>query len=393
MSLFKSLKPQPPDPIFGLSAAFKADRHPSKVNLSIGAYRDSEGLPYVFEAVKEAEKRLIGKQLIKEYGPIEGDSLFCEHTVNLIFEKINRPYCVLQTVGATGALRIGGEFLADQGCRLIYCSNPTWANHLAIFNRIGFEVKTYPYYNSSSFQIDFEAMLDAVKGMQRGDVILLQACCHNPTGCDLTRSQWQELSQIIKERGVIPFFDAAYQGISGDIQGDIYPVRLFKDEGHEMFIAYSYAKNMGLYGERVGVLVFVTDTCDVADTVMSHLRINVRTSYSNPALFPARLVSEILGNEVLKQTWQHELKNVSSRIQGMRNSFAAGLMEKMAGKDFLFMEKQKGMFSITGLTPEQVAKLKEEFGIYILRSGRINFAGLTPNNIEYVINSFAQVML
>ncbi len=391
MSYFEVLEVLPEDPIMSLPAAFAADEREKKANLGVGAYRGSEGSPYVLNAVKKAEEWLLQEHLNKEYQPIEGNHAFRKAAMELLY-GINCPRLAAgemfaaQTLGGTGGLRIGAEIMAEE-TRTVFVSDPTWGNHEVIFSQSGLNVEYYPYYDFQNKCIDFPALCGSIKGMPPGSVILLHGVCHNPTGCDLTEEQWRELSALIKEQKIMPFFDIAYQGFGEGVEQDAFAVRLFAKEGHEMLVASSFSKNFGLYGERVGTLSIITDSKAAAEKVGSHIKYIIRALYSNPPSHGARIVATVLGNETLHHEWVEEVGLMRQRIRDMRETLAAGLMSEMPGRDFSFITKQKGMFCLCGLNKKQAKALKKEYGVYIPGSGRINVAALTAKNIDYVIES------
>ncbi len=397
MSFFETLELLPEDPILGLPKVFNADPRPQKVNLGIGAYQDSEGKPYVLSSVRDAEAQILQQERSKEYLPIEGNPDFIQSILTLIFSATNSKLGeghikAAQGIGGTGALRLGGEFLSQFNSRLIFLSEPSWPNHKALFSRAGLHVDYYKYYDEKNHRIDFAGMCASIKLMPPGSVILLQACCHNPTGMDLSFNQWQELSEIIKKQKIFPFFDLAYQGFGKDLEEDAKPIRYFVEQGHELIAASSCSKNFGLYGERVGLVAVVAKNKEAALKTESHIKQIIRGSYSNPPRFGAQIVSLILGNESLKASWKRELQAMRDRIVEMRETLAFGLQTKSMHKDFSFLTNQKGIFSFSGLNKEQVLRLKEERGIYMVADGRMNVAGLNPHNIDYVIESILAVL-
>lgn len=394
MSFFQDVAQLPEDPIFNLTALFKKDTCPQKVNLGVGAYQDAEGKPYVLMCVRRLEEELVRKKLSKDYLPIQGSPDYIEESLKLIFGA-DAPFDRIfgaQTIGGTGALRVGGEYLSQHFKKPIYISDPSWANHRLTFTRAGFKVETYRYYDRAERRIAFDSMCSDLSNLAQGSVILLHACCHNPSGMDLSREQWKELSELIKKKGLFPFFDMAYQGFSKDIEEDAWPIRYFVSEGHELTVSSSYAKNMGIYGERAGVLSFVFRDSGVAASVGTHIKQYIRGNYSNPTLQAARIVSGILKTPELRTMWLHELKNMRERINEIREAFALGLQSKTNKADFAFMRNQKGMFSYTGLNQEQVQLLQTEKAIYMTADGRINVAGLNPINIDYVVDSITSIV-
>lgn len=389
MPFFNDLTLLPPDAILGLPSLFAADPRPCKVNLGIGAYKTAEGASLVLNCVRKAEVQLLQKNLSKDYLPIEGDEAFLSCSLQLLFgsdlSQLNpKNIFAAQTIGGSGALRIAGEFLANNVNRTLFQSQPSWPNHKQIFERAGLNVDNYPYYDISQNKIDFDAMMKAVQNMSQGNIILLHACCHNPTGLDLSLEQWQELSKIIKKRQLIPLFDLAYQGFGQSLDADAQAVRLFAKEGHEMLVCYSFSKNFGLYGERLGFLAAITTNADAAQKVASQIKANIRGNYSTPPLQGARIIKTILKSEELTHEWHIELQNMRERIQEMRSAFIAALLVKGVNKDLSFMHQQSGLFSLLGLSVEQVQRLRQEKGIYMPSNGRINIAGLNTQNIEYV---------
>lgn len=388
---------RPDDPIFGLFAAFNADLRPHKVNLSVGVYKNADGGDQVLSCVKSAEAILSAKKLGKEYPPLLGNPLLINEGLKLVFGD-DAPCLAAarvagaQTLGGTGALRIGAEFLTRSGIsKTIYLSDPTWQNHKAIFTSAGMKVDAYSYYDTLNNALNFPALCQAIRQIPPGSVLLLQPCCHNPTGISPTLEQWRELSQLIKHQQVLPFFDFAYQGFDTGIQNDAAAIRLFAAEGHELLVASSFSKNFGLYGERVGTLSILTADETVKNRVSSLLKQIVRGSYSMPPLHGGRIVAEILSTPELKQEWEQELANMRERISEMRKTLVAGLMAGGADGAFDFMTHQAGMFSFCGLNTDQVQRLRQEFGIYMPGNGRINIAGLNGYNMEYVVQSILSV--
>ncbi len=383
----------PDDPIFGLTTAFRNDTRKDKVNLGVGAYRTADGEPLVLSSVRAAEQLLIEKKLNKEYLPIDGDADFVRAASKLIFGPLaaQLPLFGAQMVGGTGALRIGADYLALGGSRTIYLSNPTWANHKAIFSRAGLQVESYPYYDIGKGGLDFGSMCQAFEQMPEGAVVLLHGCCHNPTGVDLTLDQWRIVSDLVKKHRLLPFFDLAYQGLGEGLDGDAAAVRYFAEQGHELLVSYSFAKNFGLYNERVGFLAFVTSTVEAAQLLGRQLKVLIRGVYSNPPSHGARIVTTILGSDQLKADWMRELESMRSRVVDMRKALAAGLQSRYPGRDYRALIEQKGLFSFGFLTPDEVQRLRREFAIYCPNDGRINVAGLNPHNIDYVIDAIESV--
>ncbi len=394
MSLFEKTEKLPADPILGLSIIYAEDTHEKKVNLGIGTYKNEKGKPVVLSSVKKAEDIVYQQQLDKEYLPIEGGGSFLKGIIELIYGK-ELPLDLIsavQTIGGTSALRVGAEFLLKQGFTTIYLSEPSWPNHKNIFQKAGMIIRNYPYYDYSNGHVNFEALCQAIKGMDPGNVIVLQASCHNPTGVDPTQEQWKILSEMINKQKVIPFFDFAYQGLGLSVEQDAWPIRYFASQKKEMFVASSYSKNFGLYGERVGSLSWQMLSKEPGNRVLSQIKQIVRGMYSSPPLHGERLITTILNSKELRNDWLRELEHIRSRIIDMRQQLMEQLNNKKLNRDFQFMEQLKGMFFLSGLTPDQVERIRKEYGIYMLSNGRISVPGLTNENIDYVADSIATVL-
>lgn len=394
MSFFDEIPKMPIDPIFGLPIAFNADSRPNKVNLGIGAYRTEEGNPYVLKSVEKAETIILKKHLDKEYLPIDGDRLFLEHSLKLLLgEGCNLENLVAaQSVGGTGSLRIAGDLLSKLISRTIFISEPTWANHKQIFEKAQLNVIPYPYYDSASSTLNFSSLCDEIRRMHPGSAILLHGCCHNPTGVDPSTEQWRELSHLIKKQKIIPLFDFAYQGFGDGIEQDAAAIRYFVKEGHECLISYSFSKNFGLYGERVGFLAVICPHAGQKEKIGSQIRTLIRGNYSNPPLHGARIISTILQSSELKNEWIEELQEMRERIKKMRHALSHTLHELGNRRNFDYLVKLKGLFSFSGLNESQVDRLKQEYAIYMPNDGRINIAGLNSKNLSYVAKSFLSVM-
>ncbi len=396
MSFFDRIVMEPPDPILGLTSRFCEDSRSTKVNLGVGAYKTSELKPMVLSCVKKAEEELFNSCGNKEYLPISGNEKYLSLLEEVVFGSSSTAIteeriCAAQMLGGTGALRVGADFLKEEVGDTIFLSDPSWANHKPLFLRAGLKVKQYNYYDYKTHSFCFEKMCESIKEMPRGSIILLQACCHNPTGIDPTFEQWKEISSVIKTQGVVPFFDMAYQGFGDGLEEDAAAIRCFVEDGHECLIAYSASKNFGLYGERVGALFVVNRDKLIAETALSKIKVLIRTNFSNPPLHGASIVRTVLSSTALTKKWHIELQEMRERVVEMRKALAAGLMAKSEKKDFSFMKQQKGMFSFSGLDRDEVDCLMTEFGIYMLRSGRINVAGLSQNNIDYVVDAILSV--
>ncbi|KAK9477580.1 aspartate aminotransferase [Lipomyces japonicus] len=388
-SVWSKVPQGPPDAILGITEAYKADTYADKINLGVGAYRDDNGKPYVLPSVKEAEFRLLEQLLDKEYAGISGVPAFTKLAALLAYSpdssaiKENR-LVITQSISGTGALRIGGEFLAKwyPHGRTIYVPNPTWANHGAVFRDSGLEVKSYRYYDKDTISLDLPGLLEDLSSAPEKSIILLHACAHNPTGVDPTPAQWREISKVAKDKGHFIFFDMAYQGFaSGDADKDAFALRYFVEQGHQLVLAQSFAKNMGLYGERVGAFSLVVESADERKRVDSQLKIIVRPLYSNPPIHGARIAAEILGDKDLNFKWLSEVKTMADRIIEMRALLKNKLEQLGSKKNWSHITSQIGMFCYTGLTPEQVDTLKDKHSVYLTRDGRISVAGITSTNV------------
>lgn len=396
MSFFDTIETVPEDPIFSVQAEYSASTHPKKVNLGIGAYRDADGKPFVFTAVTKAEHLLLEQNLNKEYLPIAGNADFIKKTAELIFGK-NHPklhdHSIFgaQTVGGTAALRVAAEFFSKDHSRVIYLPNPTWANHKLIFSHAKLKADYYPYYNFMSASLDFHELCTRLSKIEPGHIVLLHGTSHNPTGLNPSLDQWKEISQLMLVRGLIPLVDIAYQGFGVSVEEDAKMVRLFVQEGHEMLVTYTFAKNMGLYGERTGAIFAVTKNAESGQKIGGHLKQIIRSMYSNPPLHGSRIVSTVLGNDSLRADWETELNNMRERVYEMRKAFVGSLLSKGRDDSFNFLTKaQTGLFAYTGLTNDKVQRLKNQFGIF-MPEGRINLAGLNWNNLDYVVDAILSV--
>ena len=396
--MFEQLEMAPADPILGLSAAFKSDNNPDKINLGVGVYQDASGQTPIFASVKTAEERVIASEKSKSYLDIEGSPEYGTAVRQLLLgadhEILTSERAVtVQSPGGTGALRIAGDFLAKHyGDRPIWLSEPTWANHPKVFQAAGLQVETYPYFDAETNGLNEQALLDALGKIPAGHIVLLHGCCHNPTGVDPSPEAWQRIADIVAERNLLPLVDFAYQGLGDGLREDAAGLEALSRPGCELLIASSFSKNFGLYKERIGALTLVGSDPDAATKALSHLKIAVRTSYSNPPAHGSAIVSEILGDDALTAQWEGEVAQMRERINGMRQELVNGLQAKGVDRDFSFIERQRGMFSFSGLTAEQVETLREKYAIYIVGGGRINVAGLTSANIDYFCESVASVL-
>ncbi|KAL0951110.1 hypothetical protein HGRIS_007847 [Hohenbuehelia grisea] len=396
LSTWSAVPAGPPDPILGVTEAFKADQDPRKINLGVGAYRDEHGKPYVLTSVKKAEEVLTASKPDKEYLPIPGLPEFTKLAAKLAYGAESVPLqqnavAVTQSISGTGALRIGGAFLARHypHAKIIYLPVPSWGNHTPIFRDSGLEVRGYRYFDKKTVGLDFEGLKADLKAAPEQSIVLLHACAHNPTGVDPTKQQWAEISDIVKERKLFPFFDMAYQGFaSGSTDRDAFAVRHFVEQGHQIALAQSFAKNMGLYGERVGAFSLTTSDAAEKARVDSQLKIIIRPMYSNPPLHGARIASTILGNKELYSEWESEVKGMADRIISMREKLYNTLTHDLKTPgEWGHIKSQIGMFSFTGLTQPQTKALAEKAHIYMTADGRISMAGLNGGNIEHFAES------
>ncbi|KAF9396793.1 hypothetical protein CPC16_007648 [Podila verticillata] len=398
MTLFATVELAPRDPILGLNETFGADTRPTKVNLGIGVYTDDEGRLPLLRAVREAEKARIEAAVPRGYLPIDGIAAYDAAVQKLLFGNASPLIAqgrivTAQSLGGTGALKIGADFLKHLNPNAkVAVSNPSWENHRAIFQAAGFEVLSYPYYSAETQNVDFVGLSSTLNTYTPGTIVVLHACCHNPTGVDLTPEQWQQVVQIVKERELIPFLDIAYQGFGAGIEEDAAAIRLFAEAGINSFVANSFSKSFSLYGERVGALSVITSSQDETKRVLSQLKQVIRCSYSNPPTHGAALVAAILSSPELRTLWEEELSEMRGRILSMRSSLIAKLKHYGAKRDFDFVSRQRGMFSYSGLNAQQVERLKTEFGIYAVSSGRICVAALNTKNVEVVAQAIAHVL-
>jgi aromatic-amino-acid transaminase len=396
--IFSEVTLAPADPILGLTDAFKADTRAHKVNLGVGIYKDEAGQTPVLKSVKKAEAILLETELTKNYLGIEGVQAYNQVVQGLLFgsnsQIINDKRAVTaQAPGGTGALRIAAEFLVrNTKSTTIWVSNPTWANHQNIFETAGLTVKEYRYYKAETHDMDFDAMLVDLNQAKAGDVVLLHGCCHNPTGIDLSLSQWSQVAQVCLDKQLLPLFDFAYQGFGAGIEEDAQGLRTVAAVVPELLIANSFSKNFGLYNERIGAVTVVAEDEGAAINSFSQIKKTIRANYSNPPAHGGLIVSTILANAELRQEWEAELTEMRERIAEMRTLFVDSLQAEGVEQDFSFISRQNGMFSFSGLNKQQVARLKDEFAIYIVGSGRISVAGLTKNNMPAVCKAIAQVL-
>lgn len=390
--MFENLTAAPADPILGLADIYNNDDRNNKINLSVGIYKDETTQTPILESVKKAEHFLLEHETTKNYLSIDGVHEFNVATQILLFGAQNERARTAQAPGGTGALRIMADFLARRTkVKRVWVSNPTWPNHRSVFQTAGLEVREYSYYNASSHSLDFDSMMHDLSLVNAGEAVLFHGCCHNPTGIDPTPEQWQALSDLALKNGWLPLFDLAYQGFGQGLDEDAYGLRLFAESQPELLIASSYSKNFGLYNERVGAFTLIATDSDVANRAFSQVKTIIRANYSNPPAHGAKTVSYILNNPELKEEWIDELTGMRQRIHRMRQLFVKTLQEKGANQDFSFIAKQNGMFSFSGLDEAQVLTLRNDYGIYIINSGRINVAGMTLDNMSRLCESIVKV--
>lgn len=395
--MFEKIIAAPADPILGLGELFRADPRTNKINLGIGVYKDENGQIPLLDSVKKTEQYLLENVPNKNYLSIEGIAEYATGTQVLLFGANsdiikNSRAKTAQTPGGTGALRVIADFLAKQtSVKTVWISNPTWPNHFNIFKAAGLETKQYCYYNAAEHNIDFDTMLADLEQAKPGDVILFHGCCHNPTGIDPTEEQWRTLADLVVERGCLPLFDFAYQGFAHGLEEDALGLRIFAEKNQEILIASSYSKNFSLYGERVGACTLVAADSTIAETAFSQIKATIRANYSNPPTHGGAIVATILNNTTLRSMWEEELTAMRQRIHRMRQLFVNTLQEKNAKNDYSFIARQNGMFSFSGLNKEQVLRLRDEFAIYAVDSGRINVAGMTLDNMAYLCEAIVAV--
>ena len=398
MSLFSAVEMAPRDPILGLNEAFNADTRTSKVNLGVGVYCNEEGRIPLLRAVVEAETIRVAQHASRGYLPIDGIAAYDQAVQKLLFGAESPLLAAgrvitTQSVGGTGALKIGADFLKQlQPGAVVAISDPSWENHRALFETAGFPVQNYRYYDAASHDVNRAGMLEDLNALPTGSIVVLHACCHNPTGVDLTPADWQNVLDVVKAKGLIPFLDMAYQGFGDGIDEDAAAVRLFADSGLSVFVSSSFSKSFSLYGERVGALSIITESKEESARVLSQVKRVIRTNYSNPPTHGATIAAAVLNSPELRAMWEEELAEMRLRIRGMRLQMVELLSKKAPGHDFSFVARQRGMFSYSGLTVEQVTRLRTEFGIYALDTGRICVASLNQRNIEAVTDAIVQVI-
>ncbi len=388
----------PADPILGLTETFKADTHPDKINLGVGVYQDATGKTPILKAVTQAETHLLKNESSKGYLPIPGVPELATHTQELLF---GAGHAIIQegrartaqTPGGTGALRVAADFLLRAAPKAtVWLSNPSWANHQAIFEAAGFPVKDYRYYDKASQGFDSEGFMADLEGVAEGDIVILHSCCHNPSGIDLDQTAWEAIATQAKAKNLICLVDFAYQGFGEGLEGDRAGLHVLLDAGLSVLVASSFSKNFGLYSERIGTITVVEETANDAINAFSHVQAAIRAIYSSPPAHGGKIVATILGDATLKALWIEELAEMRSRTKAMRQAFVQGMTDRQQVVDFDFINHQKGMFSFLGLTQEQVLKLRANNHIYIVGSGRINVAGITPANIDLLCDAVTKVL-
>ena len=396
--MFHHVEAYPGDPILSLNEAFQKDPRSNKINLSIGIYFDDNGKIPMLKSVRQAELRVVDGAGARPYLPMEGAANFRSAVQSLLFGADSSALqagrvVTIQTVGSSGGLRVGADFIKryfpDSSVNV---SDPTWDNHKAVFAASGLAIETYPYYDPETGGLRFEAMRDALRALPPRSVVLLHACCHNPTGVDLSKEQWQSLLPVLREHELIPFLDLAYQGYGDGLVEDAYAVRLLAESGLSFFVSNSFSKNMSVYGERCGALSVVCPNPAQADHVFGQLKATVRANYSSPPMHGGQLVARVLLDADLRSQWEGEVEAMRTRIVAMRQSLHAVLSAKLPDRNFDYFLKQRGMFSYTGLSAEQCDRLKEAFGVYLVRSGRLCIAGLNTGNVEATAVAIATVL-
>jgi aromatic-amino-acid transaminase len=398
MSLFTAVEMAPRDPILGLNEQFNADANPHKVNLGVGVYYDDNGKLPLLECVQTAEKQMMEAPKARGYLPIDGIAAYDAAVKNLVFGAESEPVkagrvATVQALGGTGGLKIGADFLkkVNPGAKVLI-SDPSWENHRALFSQAGFTVEAYPYYNAAKKGIDFDGMLTALNLAAEGTVVVLHACCHNPTGYDITPEQWDQVIAAVKAGKLVPFLDMAYQGFGYGIAEDGAVIGKFVASGQNFFVSTSFSKSFSLYGERVGALSVLCQDAEEAGRVLSQLKIVIRTNYSNPPIHGGQVVAMVLNTPELRSLWEKELGDMRLRIKQMRLALVEKLKAAGVKQDMSFITQQIGMFSYSGLTKDQMVRLRNEFGVYGTDTGRMCVAALNSKNIDYVCQSIAKVL-
>ncbi|HSD44165.1 MAG TPA: amino acid aminotransferase [Burkholderiales bacterium] len=397
-SLLARVEMAPADPILGVTEAYNAEQNPKKVNLGVGVYYDDQGKVPVLECVRRVERDMLETVTPKGYLPIDGIPAYDRAVQHLAFGADSAVVregraITVQALGGTGALKVAADFLrrVNPGAQ-VWISDPSWENHRALFEGAGFTVNAYPYYQAATHGLDFGGMTGALEKLTRGTIVVLHACCHNPTGVDLTRDEWTRVLEIVKSRELVPILDIAYQGFADGVDADGEIVRQFAAAMNPVFVANSFSKSFSLYGERVGALSVAASSVDEAKRALSQLKRVVRMNYSNPPTFGAKVVAAVLTTAELRELWDRELGQMRHRIKTMRKSLVDGIHARVPGADFSFVLRQRGMFSYSGLTKAQVLRLREEFGVYVIETGRICVAALNSRNVDYAAEAIARVL-
>ncbi|HZQ75497.1 MAG TPA: amino acid aminotransferase [Burkholderiales bacterium] len=392
-SLLASVPMAPSDPILGVTEAYVADKNPKKVNLGVGVYYDDDGKIPLLGCVRKAEEQRMKTSPHRGYLPIDGLAAYDRGVQQLVFGSARENIVTVQALGGTGGLRVGADFLKQANPEAqVWISDPSWENHRQLFEAAGFKVSAYPYYEPRSRGLDFAGMERTLNGLPAGSIVVLHSCCHNPTGVDLTQEQWRRVLEIVMSRGLVPFLDLAYQGFADGIEADAFPARLFAEATAPVFLSSSFSKSISLYGERVGALSVVTGSAEEAKRVLSQLKRVVRANYSNPPTHGAQVVATVLADPALRKQWEDEVGAMRERIKLMRRQLVDRIRARVPGADFDFVLKQRGLFSYSGLTKEQVRRLRDEYSIYAIDSGRVCIAALTSKNIDYVADAIAKVI-
>ncbi len=397
-SIFAAVEMAPRDPILGLTEGFNADKNPSKVNLGVGVYYNDEGKVPLLAAVKAAEKARLEAMPPRGYQPIEGSAAYNQAVQKLLFGEASPLLAegrviTAECLGGTGALKVGADYLKRLlPASKVYISDPSWENHKALFESAGFVVESYPYYDARTRGVNFAGMKSGLAGLPVGSIVVLHACCHNPTGADLTAEQWKDVVAAVRERNLVAFIDMAYQGFADGLEPDAVALDLFAASGLQFLVSSSFSKSFSLYGERVGALSIVTASREESARVLSQLKRVIRTNYSNPPTHGGAIVAAVLSNPELRKVWEEELAGMRARIRAMRTGLVEKLRDRGVAQDFSFVAKQRGMFSYTGLSVAQVERLKNDFGIYAVSTGRICLAALNSKNIDYVADAIAATL-
>ena len=393
-SYFAQVEELPRDPILGLTEAFNAEKAAHRVNLGVGVYQDENGKVPLLACVKQAEETMLAKSAPHTYVPIDGLPAYDVAVAQMVFaDSLDlAKVATVQALGGTGALKLGAEMVkVVSPSAKVWISDPSWENHRALFTAAGFAVETYPYYGADG-ELDFAGLISTLSAIPAGDVVLLHACCHNPTGLDLSQDQWRQIANIVRQRGLVPFLDTAYMGFAEGLEADAFSVRLFASDGGALFVSFSFSKSLSLYGERVGALSVVTGSAQERARVLSQLKRIARITYSSPPGHGAASAAFVLANPALRAQWDAELGAMRVRIKQMRKLLAEKLAARLPGRDFSYITRQNGMFSYSRLTKAQAVALREKYAVYALDSGRICVAALNEKNIDYVSESIAQVM-